>query len=466
MAPELGVSADPSVVGVGIELGSPDLIELHSANVGADASLCDASSRVRVNRFLSKYQGWDRSDWDWSQQWDCHWNDAQWEQWQDPAAWSKTRQPSKDASQSVGRKKNGHCFQGPAGNSLPPRSQRGRSCSPQPTSDEKLQTGCLSGKWRESKHIFSQKADVGAGAAPPPVRVKAEMAIPQNLVGWLIGRAGQSIQQIRDQSGAAVFLDQHTKEQGYSTFRITGCERSVAEAKSFVEEKLWDAQCVVPTDIGSPAGGEPRGMSEDQYGNAAHWGASAGSGVVPIKIIRAVLMALLGKWHGVSIDGVSQFYDIAIGLMSNGAQLACWASTGSERPIRYEGGDVMLGGGCDSLYLDAISERQVTWVHERSPEVQSRWTRASPGGGGGGGLQMWTKGANTSVEPQVRFDVNAEEDFPLLTSPVDPAAKQEKRIGGCTAWAKPCVFWKDTDNRPHACDDHGSELVRGTPLFQ
>lgn len=69
-----------------------------------------------------------------------------------------------------------------------------------------------------------------------------EMMIPQPLVGWVIGRNGESLRQIKQSSGATLVLNQDTKAQGYSVVRFAGDPAAVAKAKGHIQRKLTEVE--------------------------------------------------------------------------------------------------------------------------------------------------------------------------------------------------------------------------------
>lgn len=267
--------------------------------------------------------------------------------------------------------------------------------------------------------------------------VVEKMKISQNFVGWLIGRGGSTIDQIRAETSTNLQFNQRTSGQGFSILRITGSHAGVLRAKELVEEKMqqpeWECEGGGRAWSGSKAyvwsgEGGARRRSRSPLAHTSWSQAPAASLPGPAsQLLRTVLNALLGKWHGRTADGTAQCYEVAPSLMPsrpNGAQLACrtvvegGAQTVAARPIRYEGGDIFLGER-SRLLLDWATERQLAWVDERDPGVRFLWKRGwstdplGPGDCAGGyatedGGQAETSGAE--------FDMEGEDDFPTLAT--------------------------------------------------
>eukprot|EP00927_Polykrikos_kofoidii_P000921 TRINITY_DN10343_c0_g2_i5.p1 TRINITY_DN10343_c0_g2~~TRINITY_DN10343_c0_g2_i5.p1 ORF type:complete len:1172 (-),score=255.67 TRINITY_DN10343_c0_g2_i5:191-3706(-) len=84
-----------------------------------------------------------------------------------------------------------------------------------------------------------------------------ELIIQQHLVGWVIGKSGETLRALKDQSGATVVLMQDTRDQGYSVMRFGGTPEQVAIAKNMLTEKIAEAGDKKPPGLGDlprPAG--------------------------------------------------------------------------------------------------------------------------------------------------------------------------------------------------------------------
>jgi len=67
-----------------------------------------------------------------------------------------------------------------------------------------------------------------------------EIRVHQEYVGLVIGRGGQELQRIHDDTGAVVKVDQSTRDQGYSTFSILPC-RGASLARELITGKIQKA---------------------------------------------------------------------------------------------------------------------------------------------------------------------------------------------------------------------------------
>lgn len=99
---------------------------------------------------------------------------------------------------------------------------------------------------------------VGAGAE------ELELRVEQRFVGSLIGRAGETISEIKAQSGAIVQFDQETAWRGYSILRVSGSGSCVRRATSLIDARLAELKAEEPQQPGrTGAGREARGSREE-----------------------------------------------------------------------------------------------------------------------------------------------------------------------------------------------------------
>eukprot|EP00933_Yihiella_yeosuensis_P040960 TRINITY_DN35389_c0_g1_i1.p1 TRINITY_DN35389_c0_g1~~TRINITY_DN35389_c0_g1_i1.p1 ORF type:complete len:661 (+),score=197.17 TRINITY_DN35389_c0_g1_i1:49-2031(+) len=97
----------------------------------------------------------------------------------------------------------------------------------------------------------------GAGVAAPPASFGGkgkggskggfgghpqDFQIEQRYVGWLLGGGGRTIRNIESDTGAKISIDQSTKDQGFSTIKLSGTPQSVASAQSKIQASLNMAQ--------------------------------------------------------------------------------------------------------------------------------------------------------------------------------------------------------------------------------
>lgn len=104
-------------------------------------------------------------------------------------------------------------------------------------------------KLKEAREAGLQNAADAAGE---------DLLVPQHLVGWLIGRNGDTLKAMREQSGATIVLNQNTKDQGYSVIRFAGPHEAIVRARGLIEAKMHEAENrsqagVAPPGVGPPA---------------------------------------------------------------------------------------------------------------------------------------------------------------------------------------------------------------------
>eukprot|EP00928_Gymnodinium_smaydae_P011734 TRINITY_DN14300_c0_g3_i1.p1 TRINITY_DN14300_c0_g3~~TRINITY_DN14300_c0_g3_i1.p1 ORF type:complete len:1227 (+),score=134.21 TRINITY_DN14300_c0_g3_i1:330-3683(+) len=240
----------------------------------------------------------------------------------------------------------------------------------------------------------------------------AEMRVEQDYVSWIIGRSGGVINDISCLTGTNLNFDQSTQAQGYSTLQITGSSVGTKQALQLVAAKLDEAkqkEKVRTSSAGrhrtpppsrsarersrergdSATRSKKSGLSDGQekmsslaYGTC-RWMSTGAN-----QMLRSALQTLLGSWTSEDSEGKSLMHKIELQpAISGGAKLACrtWSNeykSDPERPIRTEGGDILLGED-SRFYLDAITEKHLLWVDESNPEVFCHWTRTSNSRRGG-----------------------------------------------------------------------------------
>merc|ERR1712054_402913 len=92
----------------------------------------------------------------------------------------------------------------------------------------------------EAREIGGSNGGVGlTGASIPSENIAHEFQVEQRFVGSLIGRGGESVKSIMQQTGASVSIDQSTKDMGYSTVRIL-CGSGADKARAVIEAKVQE----------------------------------------------------------------------------------------------------------------------------------------------------------------------------------------------------------------------------------
>lgn len=121
--------------------------------------------------------------------------------------------------------------------------------------------------------------DVGDGtqvAAPmtvpmsvPPGAAVVEFKVDQGVVGFLIGKGGETLRSMEVSSTATIKIDQSPKEMGYSMVRITGSEQAVAVAKALLDGRVNEKRANANrrdfpggSSGGGGGGGAPFGVSD------------------------------------------------------------------------------------------------------------------------------------------------------------------------------------------------------------
>jgi len=75
-----------------------------------------------------------------------------------------------------------------------------------------------------------------------PLGAVEEVKVEQSMVGFLLGKGGETLKMIKLKSGAAVSIDQSTKDQGFSIVRIIGDDVTKAAARELVNAKMGESR--------------------------------------------------------------------------------------------------------------------------------------------------------------------------------------------------------------------------------
>lgn len=65
-----------------------------------------------------------------------------------------------------------------------------------------------------------------------------DIQVQQQLVGWLLGGRGKTVQQIQDETGAKIMIDQTTKDAGYSVVHVSGSISAVQLAERRIQSSI------------------------------------------------------------------------------------------------------------------------------------------------------------------------------------------------------------------------------------
>lgn len=65
-----------------------------------------------------------------------------------------------------------------------------------------------------------------------------DIQVEQKLVGWLVGGRGKTVQQIQDETGAKISIDQTTKDAGYSVVHVSGSMSAVQSAEKRIQSSI------------------------------------------------------------------------------------------------------------------------------------------------------------------------------------------------------------------------------------
>jgi uncharacterized membrane protein YgcG len=117
-------------------------------------------------------------------------------------------------------------------------------------------------------------AEAPGGRIPPPsvpsgMEAVERVECPPSLVGWLIGRGGETIKGLQARSGCAITIDQSVAEGQPRIVQIAGSRDQVTLGRQLVEELLAS---------GSARAGGGGGGSGGSVGGTGGWAGGGGSG--------------------------------------------------------------------------------------------------------------------------------------------------------------------------------------------
>ena len=145
-------------------------------------------------------------------------------------------------------------------------------------------TNALQVRYAESQADKARRAtrpapgDMPGPRGPPPLPAGAEaverVECPHSLVGWLIGRGGETIRGLQTRSGSGISIDQNLPEGVPRIVVITGNREQVALGKQLVEELLVSgaARGGGTWPGGGGGGGTMPGGGAGATGGVPQWG--------------------------------------------------------------------------------------------------------------------------------------------------------------------------------------------------
>jgi len=92
-----------------------------------------------------------------------------------------------------------------------------------------------------ARQLIEQKLAEVDPQRPAPAD-SCEIQVEQAVVGYLVGKGGETLKQLRIQSGAQIAVDQNSKERGYSMIRITGPDDAKQAAVDLINRKAEEAR--------------------------------------------------------------------------------------------------------------------------------------------------------------------------------------------------------------------------------
>jgi len=111
-----------------------------------------------------------------------------------------------------------------------------------PTKGEKL--GAVSAATRDSASVKS------TGSGSGGTRVEKTLRISPSVVGWIIGKGGKTILNLKEESGAGVWIDQESMDpEAMRIVYITGSAESVEKAITMVKDLVEAAPGISPGSI-------------------------------------------------------------------------------------------------------------------------------------------------------------------------------------------------------------------------
>ncbi|CAF0734136.1 unnamed protein product [Adineta steineri] len=111
---------------------------------------------------------------------------------------------------------------------------------------------CLTENYRilvirgQRQQVYEAEVEIRRVIADLPQYEQIEMFIPENMCGYLIGRNGSHIKDIRDSSKARLNMDRkiidNLENKTFTRLIISGTSEQIAAAKTLVEERLYQLE--------------------------------------------------------------------------------------------------------------------------------------------------------------------------------------------------------------------------------
>ncbi|XP_031950412.1 LOW QUALITY PROTEIN: far upstream element-binding protein 2 [Corvus moneduloides] len=196
----------------------------------------------------------------------------------------------------------------------------------------------------ESKKLAAQgdalPAPMGPIHPPPRTTVTEEYRVPDGMVGLIIGRGGEQINKIQQDSGCKVQISPDSGGLPERSVSLTGSPESVQKAKALLD------------DIVSRGRGGPPGPFPDA--------ANGQNGTVQELMIPAGKAGLVIGKGGETIKQLQERAGVKMILIQDGSQ-----NTNVDKPLRIIGEPYKVQQACE-MVLDILRERDQGGFGERS----------------------------------------------------------------------------------------------------
>ncbi|XP_069086539.1 far upstream element-binding protein 2 isoform X3 [Pleurodeles waltl] len=204
----------------------------------------------------------------------------------------------------------------------------------------------------------SMGSQLGQQSHPPRSNVTEEYRVPDGMVGLIIGRGGEQINKIQQDSGCKVQISSDADSGGMPerVVSLTGTPDSVQKAKMMLDEIVSRGR-----------GGGPPGQFHDN--------SNGQNGAVEEIMIPAGKAGLIIGKGGETIKQLQERAGVKMILIQDGSQ-----GQNVDKPLRIVGDPYKVQQACE-MVMEMLRERDQGGFGDRN-EYGSR------GGGGGGGIDV------------------------------------------------------------------------------
>ncbi|XP_069460466.1 far upstream element-binding protein 2 isoform X11 [Ambystoma mexicanum] len=216
---------------------------------------------------------------------------------------------------------------------------------------------------KQAPQVDSMGSQLGQQSHPPRSNMTEEYRVPDGMVGLIIGRGGEQINKIQQDSGCKVQISPDADSGGLPerVVSLTGSQDSVQKAKMMLDEIVSRGR-----------GGGPSGQFHDN--------SNGQNGAVEEIMIPAGKAGLIIGKGGETIKQLQERAGVKMILIQDGSQ-----GQNVDKPLRIVGDPYKVQQACE-MVMEMLRERDQGGFGDRN----EYGSRGGGGGGGGGGIDRFS----------------------------------------------------------------------------